>query len=250
MNFRVSMWSGLIVILGSMQMVASGQTFTRVSRADSFRYGADAYDSQAAAGPQAHFGYVYPRHFSYRGFSGGTIFESHARGLSSLIRAQSLAQIDLAIARSESEQARRMTIENDLIATRAFLEQRQLRDRFRESADNSFYKSKAKLAAYVAKRKLEPLGPDELDPISGEIRWPVLLETQLAAPGPRRIIELFAKRSSQEGISAAESTEAARLLSDWRSGLASLGDEVSKSQLIEAARFLGRLIEALNPNVG
>lgn len=122
-----------------------------------------------------------------------------------------------------------------------FLTQRQLRDEFRAHADNTFYKSKEKLADYVAKRRFQPLTEDELDSWTGEIHWPNLLALEADQEIRDPIADAFSKRAAEGQLSAAKCVATSQLLHQWRSELPHYRDSFADSEISEAARFLGRL---------
>lgn len=249
-NNRTAIWT--LLLSSFFPAIATAQQFGQASTVSYSSYGSSGYDYQGygtSFAPHLPLHRI-PRPYYFGPGSFGTVFESHARGVAALTRARTLAQIDLAVAQSEYEQARRAAIENNVLATRAFLEQRQLRDNFRETADNSFYKSKAKLAAYVAKRQLKPLTAEELDPLTGKISWPTLLELQEHELIRERVNALFGTRAEQDGLSPEESAEASRLLYEWRDQLSAQREGFSQREVVTAARFLGRLIDALKSEIG
>lgn len=178
-----------------------------------------------------------------------TAQESYARGLADVIRARSEAQLYGAQATTEMEQARRAYIQNRNLAAESFVERRRLRDEYRETADNTFYKSKEKLAAYVEGKKTQPLSSSEFDPTSGDLSWPYVLSLPEDQDRREQITRAFEIRAKEGGLDPSEVREASNLIVEWRNALSDRTDEFSMSELASAARFLNRLNAELKTNL-
>ena len=114
-------------------------------------------------------------------------------------------------------------------------------DAYRATADNTFYKSKEKLAAYVATRRLQPLSKSEFYESTGEVNWPIGLLHPHDEKGRREVEALFKKRAQDGSLEPAEYVRLNKLLRDWVNHIGSHRDEFSASDTKEAARFLRRL---------
>ncbi len=131
-----------------------------------------------------------------------TAQEGMARGMSDVIRARGQASVDVARAATEAERARRAYLENQNFAVSSFVENRAIRDQYRATADNTFYKSKEKLQAYVASRRLQPLSRTEFYESTGEINWPIGLLHPHDEKGRKEVEALFAKRASDGSLAS------------------------------------------------
>lgn len=197
---------------------------------------------------------VSAQYFGGYGFGGGwsapaaTAGESHARGMSDVIRARSEAQQSAAIAATQFEQARRAYLENREFAARSFVEQRQLRDEFRRSGLNSFFGDKDRLATFVDTRRLQPLTSSEFDDTSGEIAWPFALSMPEDAELREELSEQFRKLASEGSLDPGERAEISRLIRQWRDDFGGRRDAFSASDFSEGARFLGRLDAQIRGN--
>lgn len=196
--------------------------------------------AQVFAQGAGYYGYYPPGYWDYGG-GAATAQESYARGIADVIRARSQAAVDVARAATEAEQARALYLKNRNYATRSFVENRAIRDEYRKTADNTFYKSKEKLADYVEKRKLKPLTQSEFYESTGEISWPFGLMHPEDAEQRERLQELFTKRAEEGSLTPEEYIEANRLIREWRLELADHRDDFSASDVTDAARFLSRL---------
>lgn len=170
-----------------------------------------------------------------------TAQEGMARGMSDVIRARGQASVDVARAATESERARRAYQENRNFAVSSFVENRAIRDQYRATADNTFYKSKEKLAAYVESRRLKPLTRSEFYEGTGEINWPIGLLHPHDEKGRKEVEALFTKRATEGSLTPAEYVRLNKLLRDWVNHIGSHRDAFSSSDTKDAARFLRRL---------
>lgn len=181
----------------------------------------------------------------YGGMWGGrgasTAQEGMARGMADVIRSRGQASVDIAKAATESERARRAYQENQNFAVSSFVENRAIRDAYRATADNTFYKSKEKLAAYVETRRLQPLSKTEFYESTGEINWPIGLLHPHDEKGRREVEALFKKRAQEGSLTPAEYVRLNKLLRTWVNHIGSHRDDFSASDTKEAARFLRRL---------
>ncbi len=175
------------------------------------------------------------------GRGASTAQEGMARGMADVIRARGQASVDVARATTESERARRAYLENQNFAVSSFVENRAIRDAYRATADNTFYKSKEKLAAYVENRRLQPLSKTEFYESTGEINWPIGLLHPHDEKGRKEVEALFKKRAQDGSLSPAEYVRLNKLLRDWVNHIGAHRDDFSASDTSEAARFLRRL---------
>jgi hypothetical protein len=170
-----------------------------------------------------------------------TAQEGMARGMSDVIRARGQASVDVAKAATESERARRAYQENRNFAVSSFVENRAIRDEYRANADNTFYKSKEKLATYVESRRLQPLTRSEFYQGTGEINWPIGLLHPHDEKGRKEVEALFTKRAAEGSLTPAEYVRLNELLNYWVNHTGSHRDTYSSSDTKDAARFLRRL---------
>ncbi len=233
-TIRSLLWGGLTFLspLGS----AVGQ--------DAAGQANDASYTQGVSTSPSNYNTAY-RGGGYGGYWGGghasTAQEGMARGMADVIRARGAAAVDVARAATESERARRAYEENRNFAVRSFVENRQIRDQYRATADNTFYKSKEKLAAYVASRQYQPLSKSEFYEETGEINWPIGLLHPHDETGRKQIEALFAKRASNGSLAPADYVRLNKLLRDWLNHIPTHDDDFSASDITTAARFLRRL---------
>jgi hypothetical protein len=113
----------------------------------------------------------YPSYYSHHS---STVEEGAARGLADIVRSAGAANLMHSEAAKNYEDARSKYFDNRLKLTQTYFDNKQLNADYRESLRGQ--RPTAEQLFRVAKtRAPEPLSPSELDPYSGEIRWPTLL---------------------------------------------------------------------------
>jgi hypothetical protein len=118
-------------------------------------------------GPVYYPSYQYSHHAS-------TLAEGASRGLADIVRSAGAANLMHSEAAKNYEDARAKYFDNRLKLTETYFENRRLNQDYR--AELAGQRASAEQLFRIAKaRAPEPLSPSELDPYSGEIRWPTLL---------------------------------------------------------------------------
>jgi hypothetical protein len=125
----------------------------------------------ATVAPTVQGPVYYPFHYSDHA---STLEEGASRGLADLVRSAGAANLLHSEAAKNYEQARSQYFDNRLKGTQTYFELKQLNQDYR--AELRGQRASAEQLFRLAKERApEPLSPSELDPYSGEIRWPTLL---------------------------------------------------------------------------
>ena len=119
-----------------------------------------------------------------------------------MARARGQYNLLTARARVAAAEARRHELENRLRATELYFQIREL---------NRAYRAKLRgprptledLKRYAQATKPAPLSPSELDFITGQITWPILLRADRYAEYRAQLEALFAERTTADGLSTA-----------------------------------------------
>lgn len=193
------------------------------------------YDYRGNVGGGYGYGFGYG---NYGGGHASTAEEGMARGMSDVIRSRGQAAVDYARAATESEKARRAYQENRNFAVNSFVENRAIRDDYRERRSDA---KKEKLAAYIKSRQLQPLSKTEFYESTGEINWPIGLMHPHDENGRKQIEALFIERANKGSLAATEHIRLNKLLNDWVYHVGTHEADFSMSDITEATRFLRRL---------
>lgn len=132
------------------------------------------------------------------GGGGGTIAGSYLQGLGSAIQAQGQYNLMTAQGAVYAEQARSADIDNRMKATETYFQMRQVNRAARE-AERGPRPTQEDWVRFAKQREPKPLTTSELDPISGSIEWPQLLQAEVYAPYREELDKLFAERSAVGG---------------------------------------------------
>ena len=130
----------------------------------------------------------------YRGGGGGmgratTPAQAYAYGVSSIVRSQGQYNLATAQAAIAAEQANQLAIQNRVNATKAYFEMRQINKDYQNSQRGQV--SQQSMAAYYEHQKPRKLSPSQLDPVTGQIRWPVLLKDEAYQPYREQMQSIF-----------------------------------------------------------
>ncbi len=151
-----------------------------------------------------------------------TVGESHARGMSDIINSAGQANLANSEAANNYEDARSKNLDNRLKGTDTYFEMRAKNRAYRE-AERGPRPTREDLARYAKLRAPQRLSPSELDPLTGKIRWPVILLEDNFEGDRKNLDTIFAERSKNgylrlKGIN--EATDATdQLAADMRKNI-------------------------------
>lgn len=121
------------------------------------------------------------------------------RGMADVIRSQGQAAVDTTSAMINYEEARSRYIDNKLKWTKTYLERKKLGESYRRDMyDKKYAAVRRHLETKESGAPPRP-GPDQLDPSTGQIEWPVALRDDLFLSQRREIEELFVLRAQTSG---------------------------------------------------
>lgn len=154
-----------------------------------------------------HHGYIgtYGYGYSYR----PTWSEGYLRGKADLVRSQGMANLLNAQAWTQAEEARARNLENKVLALNTYHERRRINTETRfghlhakaveRKADQAQFVSTA-LDNGIDPRRPVGLSPAELNRRTGELNWPLLLQTEHFARARGSVDHFFAMRAKFDGI--------------------------------------------------
>ncbi|HJN65549.1 MAG TPA: hypothetical protein QF761_05055 [Pirellulales bacterium] len=127
------------------------------------------------------------------GYHASTVAEGEGNAMSSVTRSKGQYQLDQSQARINRAQARTLEIQNRVDLAKSYFEARSINKqaRFGDYAE----KRKKNLARYGQEDLPTRLTSTELDPVTGQITWPIALEAPTFTPYTKPIDEAFVKRA-------------------------------------------------------
>jgi len=183
----------------------------------------------------------------YGYYGASTPAGSYALGAAAMARARGEYNLLTARARVAAAQARRYELENRLRATELYFQMRLMNREYRAKLRGPRATPEA-LARYAAAAAPDPLSPSELDSVTGEISWPILLRDDRYADYRAELEALFAERARSDELSTATYLKIRRTT---RAMLAELKERITRvpqMDYIAAKRFIQSLAyEARKP---
>jgi hypothetical protein len=123
-------------------------------------------------------------------FRASTPGESFARGRADVIRAQGQFNLLTSEAAINAQEARSRAIVNSQEAVKAYFNRRQLNRDYRQSLRGP-RPTREDFERYARAKRPAPLSPSELNTLTGQVAWPVLLKADHFTPQRTRMEELL-----------------------------------------------------------
>ncbi len=131
-------------------------------------------------------------------YKAATAGESYARGYSDVIRSAGQFNLDTAKAAGELEDAKAKNIQNRLSSVQTYYDIRRINQEWRDSQRRPV-RSASDWARINSQWRPDRLSTSQLDPVTGSLSWPLLLQTDDYAQSRDTIEQIFAKKASAEG---------------------------------------------------
>lgn len=196
-------------------------------------------DYSPAARPHYYYAPYAPRAaYFWRG--GATPAGSYARGLAALSLARGHYNRLTAQARVIHAEARRREIENREVAAESYFAMRQANRQSQASAARP-RPSPAQLAQRAKQALPDRLERGQLDAKTGELSWPILLQTDRFADFRTDLQRTFSQRAAQRGLKPPQRLRAGRTTDAMAAELKKLVRQAAPHDYIEAHRFLESL---------
>jgi hypothetical protein len=227
-----ALWS-LVLIAAATTLFAQSQTPTRTSSGANPPPATPAY-----APPTAYYGGAGDYPYSYHS---STAAEGYARGMSEVIRAQGDYNLSTSAAAVNLSEAQRQEIENRKVWTQNYYEIREMNRQFREAQLKRERPTPEYWVRYAQAGKPKPLANKELDAVTGEIHWPVLLTAKDYETQRESLDKLFKDRAYRGALGAEDFLTAKRLIGEIGDNLSKHIQDLPTQQYIEAKRFLSSL---------
>jgi len=173
-------------------------------------------------------------------YRASTVGESRARGFADVVRSRGDAAVKHGVAARQFEEARSRNLDNRLKYAETYFERKRINKEYREA--NTKRPTEEQLFRLAKQAAPKRLSPSELDPISGDVKWPVLLQRPEFAASRDALGGMLDEWAAGHG----ESSEVYNALMEEATGmrtiLTSNARQLAGPQYIEARRFLDGLI--------
>ncbi|HWC89185.1 MAG TPA: hypothetical protein VG433_06010 [Pirellulales bacterium] len=141
-----------------------------------------------------------------RGYGGGggasTPAQAYAYGVGAIVRSQGQYNMMTAQAAVAAEQAKQLAIQNRVDATKAYFELKQINRDYQNSQRGQV--SQQTMAQYYDRQKPKKLAPSQLDPVTGQIGWPVLLKAEAYQPYREQMQAIFKLWAHHQDVNHSE----------------------------------------------
>jgi hypothetical protein len=198
----------------------------------------------------AYYGYPYnPYNYNYTpGYSSSTVAEGYGHGMADVIRSQGDYNLSSSEAAKNMTEARQKEIENQKQWTQTYFDMRAVNRQAKEQEAAQHRGTPEEWARYAQAGKPKLLSSKELDSVTGEIHWPVLLTADTYEAERTELEKAFAERAYQGVLSSDSFLNIRRLTESMLNSLKEQIRDVPASQYMTAKRFLESLAyEASQP---
>jgi hypothetical protein len=179
--------------------------------------------------------------YGYWGYQGTTVAGSYGRALAAVIRAKGDYNLATSAAAVNWSVARRREIENHKLWAVTYFETRDINREYREAANRRERGNPADYVRYAREGTPKPLTNLQLDAVTGQIRWPMLLTSPQFAEQRAFLERIFAARAYRGVLGADDYLAAIRITDQMSVGLADLITTVPPQAYMNARTFLRSL---------
>lgn len=182
----------------------------------------------------------------YGGYGGGgyrhasTAAEGFQRGMADVVRSTGAYNLMTSEAMINVETARQQYISNRLYGTQTYFEMRRLNKEAR-AAEAGPRPTQQDVIRYAQERAPNRLTASEVDPLTGNIAWPSLLQEDAFKTEREELEKLYSERAGRGSLSASEVMKANQLIEQMDSTLQANVSKVSSLLYSPAKSFLKSL---------
>jgi len=142
-----------------------------------------------------------PPYGGYGAYGGGhasTAEEGIARGFADVVRSAGYANLQNSEASKNYQDAYSSYLDNRLKGTQTYFEMRRMNKQYRESEARP-RPTQEDLVRYSESRKPKRLTPNQSDPLTGSLSWPLVLQDEAFAADRQALDSLFAAKAANHG---------------------------------------------------
>jgi hypothetical protein len=173
-----------------------------------------------------------------------TLEEGSMRGLASVISAKGDYNLSTSAAAVNLTQAQKQDIENRRQATQAYFDIREI-NRADSNAKRIPRLSHEQLVRVASQAAPKQISSDELNPVSGRVQWPELLQTEQFADERSKLEQLCAKHAQYGALGASECSAAGEIIEAMSGKLRELIRSVPAQQYVASKNFLKSLMYSM-----
>jgi hypothetical protein len=138
----------------------------------------------------------------------GTAESAYLNGMGNLVRNEGLYNLETAQANIAQEQANQLYLQNRLQATKTYFEMRQLNRQYTQQ-EHGKPMTRDAMSHYSSQLRPRTLTASQLDPVTGQIVWPLTLMDERYSPYRAQFDTMFALRAQHQPLNPNEVRQAA-----------------------------------------
>ena len=181
--------------------------------------------------------YTYPNAYHHS----STPLEGYGRGIAAVIRSQGDYNLSSSAGALDLSEARRREIENQKLWTKTYFEIRDINRQAFEAEQKRLRATPAEWIRFAEAGRPSRLSPSELDTVTGEIHWPILLTAPAYSTHRREVQKAFADRAYHGVLGAETFLRVLQLTDDMLSELKSRIRLLPADNYVTAKQFLQSL---------
>ena len=166
--------------------------------------------------------------------------EGAARGMADVIRSAGAANLMNSAAAKNYQDAQKKYIANRLHATETYFEMKRVNKEYRD-ANREAPPTQDQLIRLSKSRLPDRLGPTSLDPLSGQIKWPMALLDDSFAPHREKLEQLFQERAVNGYITPDQYQAVRKETNAMLDNLKSLVSQFTPNQSVAGRKFIESL---------
>jgi hypothetical protein len=178
------------------------------------------------------------------GGAGSTVAGSAMTGMANVISAKGNYNLSTSAAAVNLTQAQSNEIQNRQQYTNTYFEMRAT-NKAATAAERGPRLTPEQIARNTQARAPKPISPDQVDPVSGKVNWPDLLQNERYAPQRAELEQLLFKQASYGGLGAADNTKAREAVESMSEMMKDQIREVPAQQYTAAKSFLKSLMYSM-----
>jgi hypothetical protein len=173
-------------------------------------------------------------------YGASTAAESYQRGFADVVRSTGQANLMDSMAAQNYEQARSMDIQNRVQWTQSYYQMRQENRAYR-AAKQGPRMTPEQIARFARVGMPDRLTYTQLDPITGQLNWPIILREKQYDPERRELDKLFEQRAAASSLAPNLYRDVQRYTGDLLTALKKNIKEYQSNDWIAAKKFVENL---------
>jgi hypothetical protein len=181
---------------------------------------------------------------AYPGYVGGTTAAGSAmNGMSNVISAKGNYNLSTSAAAVNMTQAQKNEIQNHQLYTNTYFEMQATNKAARQAAEGP-PPTMEQIARMAREGMPKPVTANEVDPVTGRIYWPVLLQQDMFASHRAELEKIMEKKSRYGSLDFSDQMQARQIIETMFEGLKSQISQVPTQDYLASKEFLRSLIYA------